>query len=72
MLHTECIVADVYLSMLFFILIIIISDDLAELKYTQWCIKEAIRMYPPVYRIFRKLVQDTNIDGYLIPSGIPV
>ena len=26
-------------------------DDLKELKYTQWCIKEAMRLYPPVNRI---------------------
>ena len=42
------------------------SDDLKELKYTQWCIKEAMRLYPPVYNIFRKE------SGYHIPKGTAI
>ena len=45
------------------------SDDLSKLKYTQWCIKEAMRMYPPVHRMFRRLTQDTDICGYTVPEG---
>ena len=44
-------------------------DDLKELKYTQWCIKESMRLYPPVTDLFRVLSEDTEIEGVLIPKG---
>ena len=47
-------------------------DDLKELKYTQWCIKEAMRLYPPVPAIFRKLSKDTELDGVVLPQGTSV
>ena len=47
-------------------------DDLKDLKYTQWCIKEAMRLYPPVVDIFRQLSADTEINGLLIPKGTRV
>ena len=47
-------------------------DDLKELKYTQWCIKEAMRLYPPVFFILRQLSSDTELDGHLIPKGMPI
>ena len=47
-------------------------DDLKELKYTQWCIKEAMRLYPPVYQIFRKASEDVELAGYHVPKGTPV
>ena len=47
-------------------------DDLKELKYTQWCIKEAMRLYPPVVEIFRVLSKDTELDGIIIPKGTRV
>ena len=45
-------------------------DDLKELKYTQYCIKEAMRLYPPVTAIFRQLDYDLEIDGHLFPKGM--
>ena len=47
-------------------------DDLKELKYTQWCIKEAMRLYPPVYNIFRKASEDLELYGYQIPKGTAI
>ena len=47
-------------------------DDLKELKYTQWCIKEAMRLYPPVTELFRKLSKDTELDGTVVPQGTSV
>ena len=44
-------------------------DDLKELKYTQWCIKEAMRLYPPVNIIFRQLGEDLEIEGHILPKG---
>ena len=45
-------------------------DDLKELKYTQYCIKEALRFCPPVNIIFRQLDHDLEIDGKRFPKGM--
>ena len=47
-------------------------DDLKELKYTQWCIKEAMRRYPPVFNFMRVTTEDTEIEGHMIPKGMTV
>ena len=47
-------------------------DDLKELKYTQWVIKEAMRLYPPVFLIFREASEDIELNGYIIPKGVPI
>ena len=45
-------------------------DDLKELKYTQCCIKEALRLYPPAGVIFKQLDHDLEIDGQWFPKGM--
>jgi cytochrome P450 len=45
-------------------------DDLKDLKYTTWCIKEAMRLYPPVFYFFRKTTEEVQISDYLIPKGV--
>jgi cytochrome P450 len=47
-------------------------DDLKALEYTTWCIKEALRLYPPVMDIARCTTEDTEIDGHTIPKGTTV
>ena len=47
-------------------------DDLKELKYTQWCIKEAMRLYPPVFHVFREASEDLELAGYVIPKGMQI
>ena len=44
-------------------------DDLKELKYTQWCIKEAMRLYPPVPEVYRQVSKDVTLENYTIPKG---
>ena len=46
--------------------------DLKELKYTTWCIKEAMRLYPPVRYVGRETKEDTVIAGHVIPGGVNV
>ena len=40
-----------------------------SLPYTTMCIKEAMRLYPPVPYYIRDLSEDINIQGHLIPKG---
>ena len=47
-------------------------DDLKDLKYTLWCIKEAMRLYPPVIETNRLLSGDTELDGVVVPKGTRV
>ncbi|XP_059469204.1 cytochrome P450 4c3 [Neocloeon triangulifer] len=47
----------------------ITSKALAELKYLECCIKEALRLFPSVPMLGRILREDTNIAGYLVPAG---
>lgn len=47
-------------------------EDLKDLNYTTWCIKEAMRLYPPVFDIIRVTTEDMDISGYMIPKGMIV
>ena len=47
-------------------------EDLKELQYTQWCIKEAMRMYPPVPIIQRQADKDMEVCGHIIPKGADI
>jgi len=42
---------------------------LSKLPYTQQCIEEAMRIYPPVYVIDRMPVQDIQLAGFNFPKG---
>ncbi|XP_064457756.1 cytochrome P450 4V2-like [Ornithodoros turicata] len=45
-------------------------EDLSQLKYMDCCIKETIRLYPPIPLLLRVLENDVNIDGHVIPRGV--
>ena len=47
-------------------------NDLANLKYTGFAIKEILRLYPPVSATIRVTVQEENIGGYSVPKGTSV
>ena len=47
-------------------------DDLKDLNYTQWCIKEAMRLYPPVFQVYRRSPEDIKLDGHLIPKNTQI
>ncbi|CAH1639816.1 unnamed protein product [Spodoptera littoralis] len=44
-------------------------EDLAKMKYLECCIKESLRLYPPVHFISRSLNEDTVLSNYTIPAG---
>lgn len=47
-------------------------EDLPALKYMKMVLQESLRMYPPVWIISRKAVQNDEIGGYEIPAGSTV
>lgn len=47
-------------------------DDLPALPYTERIVKEAMRLYPPVWAIVRTAVKECEIGGYRIPAKSPV
>lgn len=43
--------------------------DLAQLPYTQRVVEETMRFYPPVWATMRRAVEETELDGYRVPTG---
>lgn len=48
------------------------AADLPSLTYTDHVFTEAMRLYPPVYVISRKALEDTEIGGWRVPAGSEV
>lgn len=44
-------------------------SDLPNLRYTDWIIHEAMRLYPPVAVMPRITVEDYKMNGYTVPAG---
>ncbi len=43
-------------------------EDLKHLHYTTWCIKESMRLYPPVYSFSRSSSKELHLGNVVIPK----
>jgi cytochrome P450 len=48
------------------------ANDVAALPFAEAVIKEAIRLYPPVWAIGREALEDCEIGGHQVPKGAQV
>ncbi|KAH9296916.1 hypothetical protein KI387_028598 [Taxus chinensis] len=44
-------------------------NDLKAMKYTWQAAQETMRLFPPAFGSFRKVIADIHHDGYIIPKG---
>ncbi|XP_044970546.1 cytochrome P450 716B1-like [Hordeum vulgare subsp. vulgare] len=44
-------------------------EDLTKMKLTWRVAQETLRVVPPIFGNFRRALEDTEFDGYLIPKG---
>lgn len=45
------------------------AADVPRLKYTEWVVREAMRLYPPAWGIAREALADCEIGGFSVPRG---
>ena len=45
------------------------ANDMARLKYTEWVVRESMRLYPPAWGIGREATEPIEIGGYLARIG---
>ena len=47
-----------------------LREDLSNLPFTTMCIKESLRLHPPVTAVSRRCTEDITLrDGRVIPKG---
>lgn len=47
-------------------------DDLSALEYNRMVVQESLRLYPPIWIIGRRAIEDDRIGDYTIPAGAVV
>jgi cytochrome P450 len=48
------------------------AGHVPRLRYTDWVVKEALRLYPPVPSIGREAIRDCEVAGFHVPKGTQV
>lgn len=43
-------------------------DQVGEMKYLGWCLKESLRLKPPIICLMRKVLHDQQYKGFVIPK----
>ena len=46
--------------------------DLPRLRYTDWVVKEAMRLYRPAWGVGREAVRECEVGGFRVPKGMQV
>ena len=46
-------------------------QDLSKLSYLSMVIRESMRLYPPIWVMERRALEDDIIEGFRIPAGSP-
>lgn len=44
-------------------------DEIKSMVYLEACMKETLRMHPPLIMLFRKVLADFQFEGKTIPAG---
>ncbi|XP_035691044.1 cytochrome P450 4F2-like [Branchiostoma floridae] len=50
----------------------LVWEDICKLKYLAMCLKEAMRLYPPVPIVSRRITRDFDFQGHRLPAGTNV
>jgi cytochrome P450 len=45
------------------------AADLPDLDYTEQIVKESMRLYPPVYTVYREALEDDSVAGFHLSAG---
>jgi cytochrome P450 len=45
------------------------AADVPSLRYTEWVVREAMRLYPPAWGVGREALADCEVGGYHVPKG---
>jgi cytochrome P450 len=49
-----------------------VAEDLPRLRYAEWVVKEAMRLYPPAWGVGRECVRECEVGGFRVPKGMQV
>ena len=47
-------------------------SDMPRLRYTEWVVRESMRLYPPAWAIGREALTDCELGGYHVPAGTQI